>query len=72
MDFNGLLKKGEAALAGKDGKVDYKELGEDAQSAYKTYNSTEGTFQDKATAAYKGYQKEHEKDGKDEKKEEKK
>lgn len=72
MDFNGLLKKGQEALAGKDGKVDYKDLGEDAQDAYKTYNKTEGSFQDKASAVYSGYQKDHANDKKDEKSEEKK
>lgn len=56
MNFNDLIKKGEAAIAGKDGKVDYAELGKDAQEAYGTYNKTEGSFTDKAKAVYSGFQ----------------
>lgn len=59
MNFGDIVKKGEAALAGKDGKVDYKELEKDAQAAYSTYNSTDGSSTDKAKAAYAGYQKSH-------------
>lgn len=58
MDFGDIIKKGEAALAGKDGKVDYAELGKDAQSAYSTFNSTDGSNADKAKAAYSEFQKE--------------
>lgn len=56
-------------MAGKDGKIDYKEYSKDAQEAYKDYSSTEGDFQTKAKAAYTGYQEDHKKDAKkDEKK----
>lgn len=75
MNFNDIIKKGEAALAGSDGKVDYKDLQEDAQDAYKTYNSTEGDFTTKAKAVYSGYKNDRDEDAKadskDEKKEEK-
>lgn len=64
MNFNDLIKKGESALAGKDGKVDYKDLQQDAQDAYKTYNSTEGDFSKKAQAVYSGYKKDAEEDAK--------
>lgn len=66
MGFDDLIKKGEAALAGKDGKVDYKDLGQDAQDAYKTYNTTEGDFNKKAQAVYAGYQKDAAEDAKKE------
>lgn len=64
MNFGDIVKKGESALAGKDGKVDYKTLEKDAQQAYSTYNSTEGTTTDKAKAAYSEYQKNHSSDSK--------
>lgn len=64
MNFNDMIKKGEAALAGKDGKIDYKDLGQDAQAAYKTYNSTEGDISKKAKAVYDGYQKDAAEDAK--------
>ena len=72
MGFDDLLKKGQDALAGKDGKDDYKEYSKDAQEAYKDYSSTDGDFQTKAKAAYAGYQENHKGDKKDDKKEEKK
>lgn len=59
MNFGDILKKGEAALAGKDGKIDYASLEKDAQEAYKTFNSTEGSFTQKAQAAYSGYNASH-------------
>lgn len=68
MGFDDLLKKGQEALAGKDGKIDYKEYSKDAQEAYKDYSSTEGDFQTKAKAAYDGYQEDHKKDAKKEEK----
>lgn len=65
MNFNDLIKKGESALAGSDGKVDYKDLQQDAQDAYKTYNSTEGDFATKAQAVYSGFQKDQQNDSQD-------
>lgn len=59
MNFGNIIKQGESALAGKDGKIDYLELQKDAKSAYGTYNSTEGSSTDKAKAVYQGYQKDH-------------
>lgn len=61
MGLDDLINKGKQALAGKDGKVDYKEYSKDAQEAYKDYNSTEGDFQTKAKAVYTGYQDDHKK-----------
>lgn len=56
--FNDLLKKGEEALGGKDGKApDLKDLQKDAQQAYETYNKTEGSATDKAKAAYSEFSK---------------
>lgn len=59
MDFNSLKQKGEKMFGGKDGKIDYADLQKDGKSAYDTYNKTEGSFSDKAQAAYKGYSKDH-------------
>lgn len=67
MNFNDILKKGEDALKGEDGKINYKDLQKDAQDAYKTYSSTEGSYQDKASAAYSSYQKSHASSGNTEK-----
>lgn len=54
--FNDILKKGEEALGGKDGKKpDFLELQKDAQQAYETFNKTEGSTTDKAKAAYSEY-----------------
>ncbi|KAF5211747.1 hypothetical protein E0198_001289 [Clavispora lusitaniae] len=72
MNFDDLKKRGEAALAGKDGKIDYAELGKDAQEGYNTYNKTEGSFADKAKAAYAGYESSHKDDKKEEEKKEEK
>lgn len=62
MDFGNLVNKGKQALAGKDGKIDYKEYSEDAKDAYSTYNKTEGLYQEKAKAVYEGYQKDAKED----------
>ncbi|PVH17734.1 uncharacterized protein CXQ87_000628 [Candidozyma duobushaemuli] len=54
--FNDLLKKGEQALGGKDGKgPDLSNIQKDAQQAYDTYNKTDGSVTDKAKAAYSEY-----------------
>lgn len=59
MNFDSILKKGQDALKGEDGKIDYKDLSKDAQDAYKTYSTTDGDFQKKATATYTAYSKSH-------------
>ena len=56
MNFNDIVNKGKD-LAGSKG----------AQEAYKEFNSTDGSYTDKAKAAYSGYQK-GEKSGSEEKK----
>ncbi|KAM9899844.1 hypothetical protein OXX79_005482 [Metschnikowia pulcherrima] len=56
MDFNNLMSKGKEALGGKDGKGQA-DLQKGAEEAYKTFNATEGTYQEKATAAFSEYQK---------------
>jgi len=55
MNFNDIVNKGKE-LAGSKG----------AQEAYKEFNSTDGSYTDKAKAAYSGYQK-GEKSGSEEK-----
>ncbi|OBA22678.1 hypothetical protein METBIDRAFT_35846 [Metschnikowia bicuspidata var. bicuspidata NRRL YB-4993] len=59
MDFGNLINKGKEALAGEDGKIDYSGMQKDAQEAYKTFSTTEGSYTDKASAAYSEYQKDH-------------
>lgn len=59
MGFDDILKKGQEALGGKDGKVDYGELQKEAKGAYDTFNKTEGSTTDKAKAAYGEFNKEH-------------
>lgn len=61
MNFSDIQKKAESALGGSDGKIDYKELGNEAQSAYGKFNSTEGSVTDKAKAAYSDFQTNHSK-----------
>ncbi|CAN3359523.1 hypothetical protein DICA3_F05050 [Diutina catenulata] len=52
MAFDDILKKGESFYKGEDGKFNSKALQEDAQDAYKSYNSTQGSFQDKGKAIF--------------------
>lgn len=54
MNFNDIVNKGKE-LAGSKG----------AQEAYKEFNSTEGSYTDKAKAAYSGYQKGEKSDSKE-------
>lgn len=54
--------------AGDDGKIDYKQLQEDAKDAYSEY-SKDGSFTDKAKNIYSEIQKNH--SGSDDKKEKK-
>ncbi|KAJ8141226.1 hypothetical protein OY671_005601 [Metschnikowia pulcherrima] len=56
MDFSSLMSKGKETLGGKDGKGQA-DLQKGAEEAYKTFNATEGTYQEKATAAFSEYQK---------------
>lgn len=72
MGFDDLLKKGQAMASDKDGKVDYAALGEDAKDAYSEFSKKEGTFADKAKAAYGEIQENHKPKTSDEKKDEKK
>ncbi|KAF8004622.1 hypothetical protein OXX80_009678 [Metschnikowia pulcherrima] len=69
MDFNSLMSKGKETLGGKDGKGQA-DLQKGAEEAYKTFNATEGTYQEKATAAFSEYQKNQAATEPDEKKDE--
>lgn len=51
MDFNNLMNKRAEEKAGSS------DLPKGAEEAYKTFNSTEGTYQEKASAAFSEYQK---------------
>lgn len=72
MGFDDLLKKGQAMASDKDGKIDYAALGEDAKDAYSEFSKKEGTFADKAKAAYGEIQENHKPKASDVKKDEKK
>lgn len=74
MGFDDLLKKGQELATNKDGKVDYQVFGDDAKDAYSEFSKKEGTFADKAKAAYGEIQENHKPktDSKDEKKEDSK
>lgn len=75
MGFDDLLKKGQAMVSDKDGKIDYAVFGEDAKDAYTEFSKKDGTFTDKAKVAYGEIQENHKpktSDSKVEKKDEKK
>ncbi|KAG2734793.1 hypothetical protein G9P44_002799 [Scheffersomyces stipitis] len=56
--MDGLLKKGEEFYAGKDGKVDYSKVSEDAKDAYADL-SKGGSFAAGAKAAFSDIQANH-------------
>lgn len=72
MGFDDLVNKGKSIIGDKDGKLDFKELQNDAQDAYAEFNKKDGSYADKAKATFAEVKKNHGGEATEAKEEEKK
>lgn len=54
-----ILAQGEKLYKGEDGKVDYKQLGDDAKDAYASFSKKDGSAVDNAKKAFADIQENH-------------